>query len=657
MQLLSLIRGRLSDALTAFAPDSLDLAEMVRPTQDVKHGDFQINCAMPLGKRLGQPPRNVATQLLTHLQLDDLCLPAEVAGPGFINLKLRDDWICNSVSAVLASERLGVDLALAPQRYVIDYSSPNIAKPMHVGHVRSTVIGNSLAKILSFLGHQVITDNHLGDWGTQFGMIIYGYRNFLDPKTFKQQPVAELLRIYRIVNSLIDYHKSVSSIAKLQDDFAAAQLELDRQRATIANLSEAEAKKASKGLALAEKRWRSIDEQLQTIQDKIDSIRSDAPLYKLASEHADIGNSVLEETAKLHAGDAENVKLWNDLLPYCMDEINRVYERLNVTFDHVLGESFYHSMLPAIVEKLHTLGLATASEGAICVFLDGFDAPMIVQKQDGAFLYATTDLATIQYRVENFQPDTIVYVVDFRQGDHFQKLFAVAPKMGFEKVRLEHVSFGTVLDESGRPLKTRSGALTGLVSLLDEAVDKAFQVVCNSEAGSRLDPPLSDEEKKVIAETVGIGAIKYADLAHHRTSDYKFSLEKMVSMDGNTAAYVQYAYARIQGVLRSAITAGYSTDFSDIEVQCSDEAERSLMLSLLRYEEVLQQVQLEFAPNLLVDYLYEIAKGLAAFYERCPIIKADSDDIRSSRLALITLSGRLLKHGLSLLGIDVVPRM
>lgn len=660
MQILPLLSERLADVLSLLCPDALEMAQLVRPTQDPAHGDFQINCAMPLAKRMGKSPRDVAGLLLEKIRLDDICQSAEIAGPGFINLKLRDAWICQAVEQMHVSSRLGVDRVAKPLRIVIDYSSPNVAKPMHVGHIRSTVIGDSLAKILRFLGHDVITDNHLGDWGTQFGMIIYGYRHFLDAAAFRVAPVPELLRIYRLVNGLIDFGKAKERLPLLEQEVAAAGISLKNLQAQSSSASPEEVKKQAKHVATVERKLRSLEEELTALRQKIAANEADKSLMQLADKHPHIGSAVLEETAKLHAGDSDNVQLWNSLLPYCMDEINRVYKRLNVRFDHVLGESFYHDMLPGVVERLEQLGLATESEGAICVFLEGFDAPMIVRKQDGAFLYSTTDLATLLYRKEHFKPDQILYVVDFRQGDHFQKLFAVAPRIGLAGVDLKHVSFGTVLDESGRPLKTRSGSLAGLEGLLDEAVDKAYQVVCNNDRLTKMDPPISEAEKREIAERVGIGAIKYADLAHHRTSDYKFSLDKMVAMDGNTAAYIQYAFARTQGVLRAVPHPHLSTHTSmgsAARVVCPTETERGLLLLLLRYDEVLNQVANEHAPNMLIDYLYELAKGLSVFYEHCPVLKAEEADVRSSRITIVTLLGRTLKHGLELLGIDVVARM
>lgn len=657
MQIKTLISQRLADAIAAVSPADVDLAAMVRPTQDKSLGDFQINAAMSLAKKLKTAPRQVAQQLVDALSIADVAESTEIAGPGFINLRLRDQWICEQASAMLASETLGITPTSSPARVVIDYSSPNVAKPMHVGHIRSCFIGDALARVMRYLGHHVITDNHLGDWGTQFGMVIYGYRNFLNLAVFAEKPVPELLRVYRIVNTLIEYKQAEESLPAAQTQLATIQAEASAAARQLETAAADQVKKLKKAAAAAEKRVQAAASRLRGLHSKIEAVQQDQTLSQLVEQHSEIANAVLLETAKLHSGDRGNVELWKQLLPYCMDEINRVYDRLKIEFDYVLGESFYHSMLPGVVQQLRDAGLAKDSEGAVCLFLPEFDSPMIVQKKDGAFLYATTDLATIAYRQEAFQPDEILYVVDFRQADHFQKLFAAAKLMGFTDLQLVHVSFGTVLDQTGKPLKTRSGTLAGLTSLLDDAVGRAFEVVCDPERTQKIEPPLGDDEKKQIAECVGVGAIKYADLAHHRTSDYKFSLDKMVSLDGNTSAYVQYSYARIQGILRSAGLSEEDVIERGHAFVCPIAAERELLVSLLRLEEVLSQVREEYAPNLLVDYLYEIAKGFASMYEQCPVLKAEDDVLRNSRLAIIALAGRVLRQGLALLGIGVVSRM
>lgn len=680
MQILEQLRQRFVAALFELAPpaeqprnrkpgDQVDalmaadrlrgFASMVRPTSDPRHGDYQANCAMPLAKLLDADPREIAQRLVDLLRLDDLCVPPQIAGPGFINLKLKDSLLGLRTRQLLSDSQLGVTPTASPQTIVIDYSSPNVAKPMHVGHIRSTVIGDSLAKVLRFQGHKVITDNHLGDWGTQFGMVIYGFKHFGDEAAFSKAPVAELSRLYRLVNQLIEYHNAVASVETTQKALAAARDALQSAQSAVEAAKDAKEKKqAEKVLSGAQKKQQSSAEQAEKLNAAITAIRDDhQATLKRAEAHPGIATAVLEETAKLHSGDEVNLGLWTRFLPFCKDEINRVYDRLGVNFDHTLGESFYQPMLQNVVQQLRACGLASESEGAVCVFLPGFDAPMIVQKRDGAYLYATTDLATLLYRRDQFSPDEILYVVDSRQSEHFDKLFAVADKLGLGSTRLVHVNFGTVLGEDGRPFKTRSGSSVGLETLLDDAVSRAFSVVCDPERSARLDPPLTDVEKRHIASVVGHGAIKYADLAHHRASDYKFSLEKMVSLEGNTSAYVQYAYARVQGILQRGKTDEHAIATESPAILLTEPAERALALQLLRFGESLDQVRADYAPNFLVDYLYETAKAYAVFNDGCPVLKAGDPALMKSRLALVAATGRVLRQGLELLGIGVVARM
>ncbi|MGV3485605.1 MAG: arginine--tRNA ligase [Planctomycetaceae bacterium] len=646
------------DSSTARSEQLRGFAMMVRPTSDTRHGDYQANCAMPLAKLLGGNPRETAQRLVAALQWDDLCQSVEIAGPGFINLRLRDSFLGESTRQLLTDPQLGVAPAVSPQTILIDYSSPNVAKPMHVGHIRSTVIGDALSKVMRFLGHRVITDNHLGDWGTQFGMIIYGFKHFGDEASFAKGPVPELSRLYRLVNKLIEYHDAVESLDKTNQSVDETRQALQAAQAAADSAKDSkDRKQREKAVVAAQKKYQSSLERVQKLTDTIEVVRGDSELLRLAQQHPCIATAVLEETAKLHSDDPTNLELWQRFLPFCKDEINRIYDRLQVSFDHTLGESFYHSMLADVVAELRTRGLASDSEGAVCVFLPEFDAPMIVQKRDGAYLYATTDLATLVYRREQFSPDEILYVVDTRQSEHFEKLFAVALRMGFSSTRLVHVNFGTVLGDDGKPFKTRSGSSIGLESLLDDAVARAFAVVCDPERSSRLDPPLTDQEKRHIANVVGHGAIKYADLAHHRTSDYRFDLEKMVSLEGNTSAYIQYAYARVQGILQRGKTDESTIASQFPEILLEQPAERALALQLLRLGESLEQVRSDYAPNALVDYLYETAKAYAIFNDSCPVLKADNEALLKSRLALVAATGRILRQGLELLGIGVVSRM
>jgi arginyl-tRNA synthetase len=558
----------------------------VRRSQDPKFGDYQANLAMPLGKRLGRPPREVARQIVEHLRLGDLCQPPEIAGPGFINLRLRDDWLAGHLAAAVVDPRLDVPAVARPRTFVIDYSAPNVAKPMHVGHIRSTVIGDALYRILKFLGHRTISDNHIGDWGTQFGMILYGYKHFVDPEAYAENPVDELARLYRRVRGLVDM-----------------------------------------------------------------------PPDQRPAEHHEVDEAVLAETARLHAGDPENVRLWREFLPACEDEIRRVYGRLGVRFDHTLGESFYQDRLADVAAELRAKGIARESDGAVCVFFEGEDVPMIVRKKDGAFLYATTDLATIRYRMETWQPDAILYVVDHRQALHFRHLFATARMLGYRDVELQHVSFGTVLGEDGRPFRTREGDVVGLESLLDEAVRRALEVVSANDDAKPDGPELTEAERREIAETVGIAALKYADLAQNRTSDYVFSYDKMLAMNGNTATYMQYAYARVRSIFRrggvdvDALRAGAGP------ILLESPAERALGLEIIRFAEALDLTTVDYRPNQLTAYLFELANRYSTFFEQCPVLRAESDRLRHSRLLLCDLTARTIRQGLDLLGINVVEKM
>lgn len=581
MNILAELRSRFAAALMGLVEDERAVGELcglVLPSQDAKFGDYQANMAMSLGKRLGKPPREIATELVARLDVADMCEPPTIAGPGFINLRLRDAWLAGVLKQASPDvERIGVTAAKSPRRFVLDYSAPNVAKPMHVGHIRSTVIGDSLYRVLKFQGHEVTSDNHIGDWGTQFGMIIYGWKHFGDEAALARSPVEELTRLYKLAN-------------------------------------------------------------------------------QMATDDPAVGAAVLAETAALHAGDATNRALWDRFLPACLAEINGVYQRLGVSFDHTLGESFYEEALPGVVADLKAKGLAVESEGAMCVFIEGHEAPFIVQKKDGAFLYATTDLATIEYRLRQWRPDAILYIVDHRQSDHFKQLFATARRWGYADVELEHISFGTVLGDDDKPFKTRSGTSVGLMGLLDEAVERAHRIVCEND-DARPEPLLSAEERQTVAERVGIGAIKYADLAHNRTSDYKFSYDKMLAMTGNTAAYMQYSYARVSSIFGKGGVDPGRLRLSDGAISLDEPAERALGLAILQFSEALDRVTADYRPNYLTDYLFDLAGKYAAFFESCPVLKAPTDAVRTSRLLLCDLTARTIERGLGLLGIQTVERM
>ncbi|MGA2066996.1 MAG: arginine--tRNA ligase [Thermoguttaceae bacterium] len=609
------LKDRFRRALAGLTDGPDEWLEMIRQSQDPKFGDYQANFAMGLGKRLGRPPRQVAAEVVGRLDVAEMCRPPEIAGPGFINLRLRDEWLVERLAAAAGHERLGVAPAARPRTYVIDFSAPNVAKPMHVGHIRSTVLGDALCRMLRFLGHRVTSDNHVGDWGTQFGMILYGYKHFLDAAAYRANPVQELARLYRLVRQMADAASSDENDASL-----AAGL------ARRGDGSEAE---------------------------------GDSPVFveQKLGQSPNIAQAVLAETAKLHAGDPENHRLWQEFMPYCREEIERLYRRLDVRFDHTLGESFYNDLLPEVVDDLLRRGIARTSDGAVCVFLEGEAAPMIVRKKDGAFLYATTDLATIRYRMEQWRPDAILYVVDHRQGLHFRQLFAAARRLGYQDVELAHVSFGTVLGNDGRPFRTREGDTVGLEGLLDEAVRRAAAIVAANDDAKPDGPELSPEERSRVAESVGIAALKYADLSQNRTSDYVFSYDKMLAMNGNTATYMQYAYARVRSIFSKGHVDAETLRNGSGPIVLEAPAERALGLELLRFAEALDLALADYRPSQLTTYLFELANRYFTFYEQCPVLKAETPALGESRLVLCDLTARTIQKGLELLGIRVVERM
>ncbi len=657
MNILTELRSRFRSALDGIVEDPTDLLDMVRPAQDARFGDYQANCAMPLGKRLSKPPRDVATEIVGKLDVDDMCHPPEIAGPGFINLRLKDQWLTQQLTDALADTRLGVPKVEQSRTYVIDYSSPNVAKEMHVGHIRSTVIGDSLARTLRFLGHRVISDNHLGDWGTQFGMIIYGYKHFKNDEAYKEQPVKELGRLYKLVNQLVSYNNFKKSLPDLEERVEQRKEAVEPQQEAVASADKASKKKAKKTLRKLQSQLDEARAELEAAREKVGAVDNDPDLSSLVAQHPGIDEIVLQETAKLHADDEENLALWHEFLPKCREDIQRIYDRLDIRFDYEYGESFYHHQLPAVVKQLRDKSLARESEGAVCVFLDRFDTPMIVQKKDGAYLYATTDLAAIQYRMDTWIPDAILYVVDHRQSEHFDKLFAATRLWGYTNVELQHISFGTVLGEDGKPFKARAGDAVGLAGLLDEAVNKAYGVVCANDDGKPTGAELSDEERKHVANVVGHAAIKYADLSQNRESDYVFSYDKMVALEGNTATYMQYSYARTQSIFAKGKIDAAALRESSTEIMLEHPMERGLALELLRLAEALDEAVVDYRPNQLTSYLFELAKRFSGFFQECPVLKAESDSLRQSRLLLCDLTGRTIKQGLDLLGIGVVDKM
>jgi len=660
MRVLSLIRSRFAPVLATWLtePDAFNAAlERIVASREAGMADYQANVAMPLQKKLGKPPLAIAKEIVSLVDLSDICESVSIAGQGYVNLRLSPTWLAERLMEAHADPaRLAVAPVANPKTVVIDYSSPNVAKPMHVGHIRSTVIGDSITKILRFLGHKAISDNHLGDWGTQFGMIIYGYKNFRDDAAYAQAPVAELSRLYRVVQRIIGFQNAVASVPKLELALTKAEQKLAESKAK--SVAAPQDKKLVKEIPVAARQLDEAGEELDKAKANIEESTQDHDFIERSKQHSDVNQRVLKETAKLHSGDRENLQLWEAFVPNCKDEIHSVYTRLNIQFDHEFGESYYHDMLPAIVEDLLAKSLAVQSGGAICVFLDGYEAPMIVQKQDGAYLYSTTDIATAVFREREFAPDASLYVVDHRQSEHFQKLFDVLRKIGLTHTELKHVEFGTVLGDDGKPFKTRSGTVVGLNAMLDEAVSGAYEVVCNPERLLKSGYIFTEAEKREISETVGLGAIKYADLSHNRTSNYVFDMKKMVQLQGNTAAYIQYSYARTRSILRKAETDGIETlKWINAPLVLVEAPELMLGLQLLRFEDMLNQSMVDYLPNVVTEYLFETAKLFSSFYDQCSVLGAETPESVLSRLRLIDLTGVTLRKGLELLGIGVVERM
>ncbi|MHC4879725.1 MAG: arginine--tRNA ligase [Planctomycetota bacterium] len=648
MTALSEIKARFQPVLAELTDNVVAALAMIRPAQDAKFGDFQANCAMSLAKPLGKAPREIAQQIVDSVQLEDLCETPEIAGPGFINLRLRSDWLEGLAQRLVGDERIGCESVANRQTVVIDYSSPNVAKPMHVGHLRSSVIGASLCQILRFAGQEVISDNHIGDWGTQFGMIIFGYLNFVDRDAYEADPVGELARLYRLVNQLADYHGAQQKLPQLDEQVAAAEA-----RIAEAEQSGEDPKKLKKTLKKLRSDLAGLIESRKSAQSKIDAVEADSTLAELASQHPNIAREARDETAKLHAGDEQNRKLWDEFLPACLKALDAVYDKLGVSFDKTLGESFYQPMLADVVADLKSSGLASDSEGAVCVFIEGNDAPFIVQKSDGAFNYATTDLATIRYRVNEFSADAMLYVVDTRQSEHFRLLFETAARWGYDGVDFRHVNFGTVLGDDGRPFKTRSGDTVGLESLLDEAVLRAFDVVVENDPEGNLD----EETRQSVARAVGIGGIKYADLHHNRESDYVFSWDKMLARTGDTAAYIQYANARINGIFRKGDVDRGKLREAAAHLSVAHASERALVLQIQSFGDVISSILTELRPNLLTQFLFETANAFSSFYRDCPVLAEEDETLRTSRLLLCDMTSRTLTLGLKLLGIDAPERM
>lgn len=577
MNIQSLLSEKVSQALIA-AGAPADCEPQVRQSAKVQFGDYQANGVMSVAKTLGMPPRQVAEKVIANLDLTGIASKVEIAGPGFINIFLDPAFLAKNIDEAVASDRVGVSVS-EPQTIVVDYSAPNVAKEMHVGHIRSTIIGDAAVRTLEFLGHKVIRANHVGDWGTQFGMLI-------------------------------------------------AYLEKQQQE----NAGE---------MALAD-----LEE-----------------FYRAAKKHYDEDEAFAERArgyvVKLQGGDEYCREMWRKLVDITMTQNQKTYQRLNVTLtrDDVMGESLYNPMLPGIVADLKEQGLAVESEGATVVFLDEFKNkdgdPMgvIIQKKDGGYLYTTTDIACAKYRYETLHADRVLYFIDSRQHQHLMQAWTIVRKAGYvpESVTLEHQMFGMMLGKDGKPFKTRSGGTVKLTDLLDEAMERARGLVAAK------NPEMSAEELENLAQAVGIGAVKYADLSKSRTTDYIFDWDNMLAFEGNTAPYMQYAYTRVLSVFRKA-----NLDEAELlkaKVVITEDREAQLAARLLQFEETLNVVARDGTPHVMCAYLYDVAGLFSGFYEHCPILSAADETTRNSRLKLALLTAKTLKLGLDTLGIETVERM
>ncbi|ECG4312636.1 arginine--tRNA ligase [Salmonella enterica] len=577
MNIQALLSEKVSQAMIA-AGAPADCEPQVRQSAKVQFGDYQANGMMAVAKKLGMAPRQLAEQVLTHLDLSGIASKVEIAGPGFINIFLEPAFLAEQVQQALTSDRLGVSQPTR-QTIVVDYSAPNVAKEMHVGHLRSTIIGDAAVRTLEFLGHHVIRANHVGDWGTQFGMLIAWLEK-------QQQENA--------------------------GDMALADLE---------------------------------------------------GFYRDAKKHYDEDEAFAERArnyvVKLQSGDTYFREMWRKLVDITITQNQITYDRLNVTLtrDDVMGESLYNPMLPGIVADLKAKGLAVESEGATVVFLDEFKNkegdPMgvIIQKKDGGYLYTTTDIACAKYRYETLHADRVLYYIDSRQHQHLMQAWTIVRKAGYvpDSVPLEHHMFGMMLGKDGKPFKTRAGGTVKLADLLDEALERARRLVAEK------NPDMPADELEKLANAVGIGAVKYADLSKNRTTDYIFDWDNMLAFEGNTAPYMQYAYTRVLSVFRKADIDEQA--LASAPVIISEDREAQLAARLLQFEETLTVVAREGTPHVMCAYLYDVAGLFSGFYEHCPILSAENDAVRNSRLKLAQLTAKTLKLGLDTLGIETVERM
>jgi arginyl-tRNA synthetase len=568
------IELQLQAVVREILPDADSSAVLVRPCPDPKFGDYQSNALMSLAKARKMNPRQLAEDVLKRLDVSGTCEKIEIAGAGFLNFRIKNSVLAQTLESAARGGPLFFEKASHPKTVVIDFSSPNVAKAMHVGHIRSTFLGDSLARALRLLGHQVITDNHIGDWGTQFGKLLVGWKKFLNVAALNADPISEMERLYKFINAAGESDSAVLEEARL-------------------------------------------------------------------------------ELVKLQNGDAENLKIWREMIALSEKQFDEIYSRLGIKFDFTYGESFYNGRLKPLVDELVGKNIARESEGAIAIFFDEDpqlkDKPALIRKSDGGANYSTTDLATLAFRLEQWRPDEIIYVTDGRQQLHFQQIFTAFRKWQPEsRTRLAHVWFGAILGEDGKPFKTRSGETVKLTGLLDEAEERAFKIV------SEKNPGLPDPSRREIARVIGLGAIKYADLLPNRQSDYVFSWDKMLALNGNTAPYLQYAYARIRSIFRKVDASETSAANQPLKLVAPEEI--SLAKHLLNFGLTLEAVADEYRPNFLCIFLYDLAGKFTSFYENCPVLKADPET-RHSRLLLCDLAARVLKQGLDILGIEVVEQM
>ena len=544
--------------------DDIVISDATKP----EFGDYQFNGIMKLAKILKQNPRQIATNVVEHIDTTGMVSKVEVAGPGFINIWLNNEWLSTETSSIVDDERVGVGYVNSPKKVVIDYSGPNMAKQMHVGHLRSSIIGDTLATLLEFLGDEVIRQNHIGDWGTQFGMLI----------AYLEEQGAD---------------GNTTELKDLEQFYKDAKVRFDQSE--------------------------------------------------------DFANKAREYVVKIQSEDEHCLTLWQSFIDASLGHCEEVYSKLgvNLTRDDVRAESFYNSELPQVITTLQEKKLSTKSDGAECVFLEDSDVPVIVQKGDGGYLYATTDLAALEFRSQKLNADRICYVVDARQAGHFKQVFSIAKQaeMVNENVALEHIGFGTMMDKGGKPFKTRDGGVIKLIDLLDEAVVKAKASIKERDTHS-------EEELNTIANVVGIGAVKYADLSISRESNYIFSWDKMLSFEGNTALYMQYAYARIQSILRK-----HNGEIKGAII-IGDETEHRLALLLLKFEDTLTKASIEATPHTITSYLYDVVTVFMKFYELNPILKGGiEEEVKMSRLQLVKLTASVIKKSLDILGIEVVDKI